>query len=53
MDLKEFKKEANSGKLQSEKEAASQGADVVNMHLQHADGLAKAHNVNVGSSSGM
>jgi putative membrane protein len=49
-DLKAFKMEANNGQLASEKQAAQQGAGVVSMHLQHAEDLAKAHNV---TASGM
>ena len=49
-DLKAFQTEANSGQLPAEKNAASQGATVVQMHLQHAQQLAQAHNV---SASGM
>ena len=44
-DLKAFQTEANSGQLASEKSAASQGATVVQEHLQHAQQLAQAHNV--------
>ncbi len=50
-DLKAFKYEAADGRLQAEKQAASQGVSVINMHLQHADDLAKAHNVSTGAST--
>ena len=47
-DLKQFKMEANNGQLASEKSAAEQGAQVVDMHLQKAQALAQAHNVSSG-----
>ena len=46
-DLKEFKKEASEGQLAPEKEAASKGSDTVAGHLQEAQKLAQAHNVQV------
>jgi putative membrane protein len=57
-DLKEFQKEARSGKDQSLKDAASQGAEVIQGHLSEAEQLAQTHHVSVpggknsGSSSG-
>jgi putative membrane protein len=57
-DLKEFQKEARSGKDQSLKDAASQGAEVIQGHLSEAERLAQTHHVSVpggknsGSSSG-
>ncbi len=50
-DLKQFKQEASSGQLQSEKTAAGQGAQVVDGHLQMAQQLAQAHNVSTGGSN--
>ncbi len=40
-DLKEFKLEASNGQLASEKSAASQGSQVVDMHLQKAEQIQK------------
>lgn len=44
-DLNAFKKEADSGQLQAEKDAASQGAATVQAHLQAVQQMAQAHNV--------
>ncbi len=49
-DLKEFKNEASNGQLPDEKSAASQGAQVVDMHLQKAQQLAKTHQISQPSS---
>jgi len=40
-DLKEFKNEASNGQLPDEKSAASQGSQIVDMHLQKAEQLQK------------
>jgi putative membrane protein len=44
-DLKDFKKEADTGKSSVVKNAASQGADVVSSHLDMIKQIAAAHNV--------
>ncbi len=44
-DLKDFKKEADSGQLQPEKDAASKSVPVIQGHLQAAQQMAQAHNV--------
>lgn len=46
-DLKEFKEEANSAQDPALKQIAQKGADVIAQHLQLAEQVAKAHNVNV------
>lgn len=44
-DLKDFKKEADSGNSPSVKDAASQGADVISEHLSMIQQIAQSHNV--------
>ncbi len=51
-DLKEFSKEARSAKDPALKDAASQGKQVIQQHLQMAEQLAQAHHVAVGGSGG-
>ncbi|HEY1577932.1 MAG TPA: DUF4142 domain-containing protein [Terracidiphilus sp.] len=46
-DLKEFKDEAQSAQDPSLKQIAEKGSDVIAQHLQLAEQIAKAHNVNV------
>ncbi len=52
MDLKEFSKEAQSGKDSSLKDAASQGAQVIQQHLQLAEQMAQSHHVSVRGGKG-
>ncbi len=47
MDLKEFQKEAQNGKNPQVKEAASQGEQVIEGHLQMIEQIAQSHGVNV------
>ncbi len=49
-DLKEFKAEASTGQLASEKSAAEQGTPIIQSHLDAAKAMAKAHNVSQPSS---
>ena len=49
-DLSDFKKEASSGNDTSIKEAASQGAQVINEHLQMAQQMAQKHNIQMGDA---
>lgn len=44
-DLKQFRKEAQTGKDQSLKDAASSGAQIIQEHLHLAEQLAKTHHV--------
>lgn len=44
-DLKDFKKEAETGKSAMVKEAANHGADVVSSHLAMIQEIARAHNI--------
>lgn len=44
-DLKDFKKEADTGKSSLVKEAASQGSDVISDHLSMIEQIAASHNV--------
>ena len=44
-DLKDFKKEADSGTSATVKQAASQGADMVSHHLMMIREIAKAHSI--------
>ncbi len=44
-DLKDFKKEADSGNSPTVKDAASQGADVISEHLSMIQQIAQSHNV--------
>ena len=46
-DNKEFMTEASSGQFPAEKDAATQGDQVIKGHLQMAEQLAQAHNVPV------
>lgn len=46
-DNKDFQTEASSGQNPQEKEAAQQGDQIIKEHLQMAENLAKAHNVQV------
>jgi putative membrane protein len=46
-DLKDFKSEANYGRSLDVKTAASQGADMVQMHLDMIKHIAQAHNIPV------
>jgi putative membrane protein len=50
-DLTAFKTEASTGTSPAVKEAASQGADVVSMHLNMIKDMASKHGVMAGSSS--
>ncbi len=52
MDLKEFSKEAQSGKDSSLKDAASQGTQVIQQHLQLAEQMAQSHHVSVRGGKG-
>lgn len=52
MDLKEFRKEANSGQNPQLKDAAASGADVIQQHLQLVEQLAQTHNVSVPGPKG-
>ena len=45
MDDKDFSMEASNGQFPAEKDAASQGDQIVKQHLQMAEQLAQAHNV--------
>ena len=49
-DLKDFKHEAASANDPKVKDAATQDVEVISQHLQMIEQIAKAHNVDVGSS---
>ena len=48
-DQKAFQNEASNGKLPAEKEAATKGGEVIDMHLQKIKEIAQAHNVSMSS----
>jgi putative membrane protein len=52
-DLKEFKTEASSGNDPKVKDLAAHGSEVVSQHLQMIEQIAKAHDVDVGTSGSM
>lgn len=49
----DFKMEASSGSLPSEKAAAQQGLPIIEQHMQEIQQIAQAHNVSMPSSSSM
>lgn len=51
MDLAAFKKEASSGQMQEEKQAAMNGESVIQSHLDKIQQIAQAHNISAGSGT--